>query len=116
MEIGWEREPNWGNLFVYYVHVEEPTSFLDHVYFGCTQTQRENHSTIQQDVRVPYFCWSNRKITRMGQTSRENFGVVLRHGRTALRIGKQEDSETFQGFKSLFGRSPNSKGRIGKQM
>ena len=46
------------------------------------QTKRENHSTILQDVWITYFCWSNRKITRMGQTSRGNFIVFLRHART----------------------------------
>ena len=58
----------------------------------------------------------------MGQTSRENFSVVLRRGRTrskmrgaVLRIGKQKDGATIQGLSSLFGRSPNQKGRIGKQ-
>ena len=88
-----------------------------------TQTKRENHWTIQQDVWVSYFCGSNRKITRMEQTSRKNFSVVLRHGRTCskmrgavLRIGKQEDRAIFQGFQSLFGRSPNLKGRKRKQM
>ena len=33
-----------------------------------------------------------------------------------LRIGKQKDGATTQGFSSLFGRSPNQRGRIGKQM
>ena len=34
---------------------------------------------------------------------------------TVLRIGKQEDGATIQGFQSLFGRSTNEKGRIRKQ-
>ena len=86
------------------------------------RTKRENSWTIQQDVWIPYFCWSNREITRIGQTSRKNFSVVLRHGRTCwkmrgtvLRIGKQKDGATTQSFSSLFGRSPNQKGRIGKE-
>ena len=44
-------------------------------------------------------------MTRMGLTSRKNFSVVLRHGRTCskmrgtiLRIGKQKDGATFQSF------------------
>ena len=49
------------------------------------QTKRENHWTMQQDVWVPSFCWSNRKTTRMGQTSRKHFSVVLRHGRTCSK-------------------------------
>ena len=46
---------------------------------------------------------------------------VLHHGRTCskmrgtvLRIGKQKDGATFQSFSSLFGRSPNQKGRTRK--
>ena len=48
------------------VDVEEQTSFLDHVYLRCTQRERkpkrENHWTIQQDVRVPYFFCSKEKL------------------------------------------------------
>ena len=85
------------------------------------QTKRENHWTIQQHVRVPYFCWSNRKITRMGHTALKNFSMVLRHGRTCskmrgttFRIGKQEDGATILSFSSLFGRSEEweSKGEL----
>ena len=50
----------------------------------------------------------NREITKMGHTSRKNFSVVLRHGRTCskmrgtvLQIRKQEDRATVQGFQSL---------------
>ena len=100
--------PMWKKLMKD-VDVEEPTSFLDHVDLGCTQREcknkRENHWTIQQDVRVPYFCWSNRKITRMGLTSRENFGVVPRHGRTCskmrgtiLRSGKIKRQSNYTSF------------------
>ena len=106
------------------IDIEEPTTFLDHVYLGCTQRECKPNEKIigrQQDVRVPYFFWRNRKITRTGQTALKNFSAVLWHGRTCskmrgtvLRIGKQEDRATTQGFQSLFGRSPNWKGRVGK--
>ena len=69
----------------------------------------------------PVLLLEHQKITRMGQTSRKNFSVVLRHGRTCskmrgtvLRTGKQDRAIT-QGFSSLFGRSPNQKGRFGKR-
>ena len=107
------------------VDIEEPTSFLDHVYLGCTQREcKPNEKIIGQynkmfESRIS--VGANREITRMGKTSRKNFSVVLRHGRTCskmrgtvLRIGKQKDGATFQGFSSLFVRSPNQKGRIGK--
>ena len=48
------------------VDTVEPTSFLDHVFFGCTQRECKPNEkiiwTIQQDVRIPYFCWNNRKL------------------------------------------------------
>ena len=63
---------------------------LDHVHFGCTQRECKPNEkiigTIQQDVWIPYFCWSNWKITRMGQTTRKNFSVVPRHGRTCPKM------------------------------
>ena len=70
------------------VDIDEPTSFLDHVY---------------SDVWVTYFCWSNRTISGVAETSRRNSSVVLRHGGTCskmrwaiLRIGKQESGATLQ--------------------
>ena len=108
------------------VDIEEPTSFLDHVYLGCTQRECKPNEKIIGHYNKMFesriFCWGNWEITRMGQTSCKNFSVVLRYGGTCskmcgtvLRIGKQEDRVTIQGFQSLFGRSPNLKGRIGKQ-
>ena len=108
--------PMWKKLMKN-IDIEEPTTFLDHVYLGCTQRECKPNEKIigqQQDVSVPYFCWSNRKISRTGQTALKNFSAVLWHGRTCskmrgtvLRIGKQEDRASTQGFQSLFGRSPN---------
>ena len=46
------------------------------------QTEREYHWGIYKDVRITYFCWSNGKMTGMGETSRNIGCVVLRHGRT----------------------------------
>ena len=37
------------------IDLDEPTSFLDHVYLGCTQRERK-------DIRITYFCWSNWKL------------------------------------------------------
>ena len=33
------------------------------------RTKRENHWTTQQDVRIPYFCWSNREINYQDGTN-----------------------------------------------
>ena len=71
--------PMWKKLMKN-VDVEEATSFLDHVDLGCTQREcKPNEKTIEQvpqDVWVPFFCWSNRKITRMGKNRAKN----LQHG------------------------------------
>ena len=116
--------PMWKKL-VKDVDIEEPTSFLDHVYLGCTQRECKpnekifGHYNKMFESRVS--AGATEKLPGWGQTSRKNFSVVLRHGRTCskmrgtvLRIGKQKDGATIQSFPSLFGRSPNQKGRIGK--
>ena len=98
------------------------TSFLDSVDLGCTQREYEpNEKKFDNTTRclTPYFSWSNRELTRMGQTSHKNFNVVLRYGMTCskmrgtvLRVSKP-DGATVQSFLSLLGRSPNKK-RFGK--
>ena len=101
------------------VDFEEPTSFLDHVYLGCTQRRCKPNEKINRPYNKMFesrfFCCSNREITRTEQISRKHFSVVLRRGRTCskmrgtvLRIGKQ-DGPTIQSFSSLFGRSSNQK-------
>ena len=106
------------------VDIEEPTSFLDHVSFGCTQRACKPNEKIIGKYNEMFESRISAGGTEKlpGQTSRKNFSVVLRYGRTCskmletvLRIGNQEDRATIQGFQSLFGRSPNWKGSIGKQ-
>ena len=65
--------------------------------------------TIYKDVRITFFCWSNRKTTGIGKTSRANGSVVPRHGGTCstmhwaiLRVVKQESEAIIQSFKPLF--------------
>ena len=100
--------------------LDEPTSFLDHVYWRWTQRECKPNEIIfeeyTKDVWITYFCWSNRKITRMGRTSRKNGCVVLRYGKTCLkvrweifRIVEQKDTAVIQSLKSLLGRSPFQK-------
>ena len=64
------------------VDIEEPTSFLDYVYLGCTQREcKPNEKIIGQDNKMfePVFLLEQ-PSARDGQTSRENFSVFLRHG------------------------------------
>ena len=64
-----------------HVDLDEPTSFLDHVYLGCTQREcKPNAITTnghRENVWLNNFCWSNWKIARMGITSGR--GLTKRH-------------------------------------
>ena len=72
------------------VDVEEPTSFLDHVYLKNTQRECKTNEKIFGQYNKMFesriSAGATEKITRMGLTSRENFGVVLRHGRTSSKM------------------------------
>ena len=82
-----------------YVDLEEPTSLFDHVYLGRSQRECKPNETIIEeytDVRVTYFCWSNRK-----NSWEDKSHVKQLHGpmtwkdtpkirRKVLRTGKQE--------------------------
>ena len=97
--------------------LDEPTSFLDHVFLGCTQRELQTEWIycwgIYKDIWFTYFCWSNWKVTRMWKTSRKVGFVVLRHGRTCSKMrwdillaGKQKSSNEV-----LLGWSPVQQGR-----
>ena len=49
------------------------------------RTKWGHHWTVQ-NVRITYFCMSNREITGMAKNSRTNRSVVLRHGSTCSKI------------------------------
>ena len=103
-----ERSRMWlpcGRELMKNVDLDEPTSFLDHVYLGCTQRECKPNEMFceNKDVWITYFCWSNWKITRLGKASRKDRRVVLRHGRTCskmrwaiLRAGKQKSGATYK--------------------
>ena len=58
-------EPTW-NILMKDVDLGEPTSFLDHVYLGCTQrecTISNDIDKLQGYVRIQDFCWSQGKTT-----------------------------------------------------
>ena len=63
------------------VDIEETTSFLDHVYFGCTPREsKPNEKIIGQYNKMfqsRISAGATVKNTRMGHTSRENFSVVI---------------------------------------
>ena len=93
------------------VDIEEPTSFLDHVYLGCTQRECKPDEKITEQYtkmfesrisggateKLP--CWEKR----------ENCSVVLRHGSTGSQnalsdtVNWQKSGTALQGFKSLVG-------------
>ena len=55
--------------------IDEPTSFLDHVYLGCTQRECKPNETIIEQYENMFesriFCWSNRKIDGMENFTRK---------------------------------------------
>ena len=54
--------PMWKKLMKN-VDLDEPTSFLDHVYLGCTQREYKPNEVINDEYRKcsnhRKFCWSN---------------------------------------------------------
>ena len=92
------------------VDLGEPTSFLDHVYLGCTQRQCEISKDIVDNYRTMFesriSAGGIREITTPSKYS--YFFVVLWHGRsckevcgTILWVGEQDDSATLQSIYSM---------------
>ena len=82
-----------------------PTSFLDHVCWGCTQRQCERSKDIVDNYRVMFESQISAERTWKISILRElsYFFVILRYGRscrvmcwTILWVGKQDDSTTQQ--------------------
>ena len=103
------------------VDLGEPTSFLDHVYLGCTQRQCEISKDIVDNYRAMFesqiSAGRNWKTTLLREFS--CFFVVLRCGRSCeemcgaiLWISKQDDSTTLQSIYSLHRWPPLQRGRI----
>ena len=80
-----DMAPTWKKLMKL-VDLGEPTSFLDHVFLGCTQRQCKPNEIIIEEHRKMFesriSAGATEKITRAGETSRRNCRVVLRHGRS----------------------------------
>ena len=70
------------------VHLGEPTSFLDHVYLGCTQRQCEISKDIVDNYRTMFesrmSAGATEKLPSVGNT--KDFHVVLRHGRSCQKV------------------------------
>ena len=93
------------------VDLGEPTSFLDHVYLGCTQRQCAVSKDIVDNYRTMFesrisFSRSNWKITMLEKSA--YLFVVLWHGRacqemcgTMLWVVEQNDSTTPQSINSM---------------
>ena len=89
------------------VDLGEPTSFLDHVYLGCTQRQCEISKDIVDNYRAMFesriSVGGEREITIPSRSS--YFFMVLWHGwsrkevcGTILWVGEQDDSATLQKY------------------
>ena len=87
------------------VDIDEPTSFLDHVYLGCTQREcKPNAAIIEQHTKMCQLRIS------AGATEKLPGCVVLRFGRTRskmrwaiLWIGKNDSGAILQSLAPLFG-------------
>ena len=78
--------PMWNKLMNDVDH-DEPTSFLDHVYLGCTQRECKPTEIIIEENRKMFQrrISAGAKMTKVEETSRKDGCVVLRHGRTMLK-------------------------------
>ena len=92
------------------VDLGEPTSFLDHVYLGCTQRQCEISKDIVENYRTMFESRiSAVRVEKLPFTSKSSyFFMVLWHGwsckevcGTILWVGKQDDSTTLQSIYSM---------------
>ena len=90
------------------VDLEEPTSFLDHVYLGCTQRQCEVSQNIVDNYRTMFESRiSAGGLEKLSFPQSSYFFMVLWHGwsckevcGTILWVGEQDDSTTLQSIYS----------------
>ena len=72
------------------VDIDEPTSFLDHVYLGCTQSEcKPKETIIEQYTKMfesRFSAGATENITGVAETSRTNGSVVPRHGGTRSKM------------------------------
>ena len=123
IKLAWKKQninPMW-KVLKKGVDLGEPTSFLDHVYLGCTQRQCEISKDIvdnsQNHVWIQNFLRGHRKITMLGKSA--YFFMVLWHGRSCeemcgaiLWVSKHNDSTTLESIYSMHWRPPLERGSI----
>ena len=95
--------PTWKKLMKN-VELDAPTSFLDHVFLGCTQRECEPNKRYCGTVFESRIF--DEATENYEDGTKTNNGVVLWHGRTCrkvrwkiLRIGKQGNRAIVQSFK-----------------
>ena len=92
-----------------HVCLDEPTSFLCHIYLGALNVSSNRTQSLPMDTK----CFESRISVGAAEKLpgwEKLQAVVLRHGRSCsklrgkrLRIGKQKDKATVRSFKSFFG-------------
>ncbi len=69
---------------------DESTSFHDHVYFGCTQREcKQNETGMERFTKMfgsRISAGATERCTGVGKGSRENRGLIPRHGRTCSKM------------------------------
>ena len=92
------------------VDLGEPTSFLDHVYLGCTQRQFEKSKDIVDNYRTMFesiiSTGTSEKLScsenlRISSWSYDMEGHAKKCVGTILRVGEQNDSTTPQSISSM---------------
>ena len=76
-----ERYWYWGRSQHYFLN-----TFTWDALDGSAKQTGKSFGTQKKNVWIPCFCWSNRKIASVEQTSRKSFSVDVRHGRTCSNV------------------------------
>ena len=66
------------------VDLDEPISFLDHVYLGCTQRECRPSEILINESRIS--AGATEKLPGWGNASRKDGCVVLRHRRACSKM------------------------------
>ena len=115
--------PTWKKLMEN-VDLEEPTSFLDHVFLGCTQSEcKSNESIIEKYAKMfrsRISAGATQKIEEWEKFDAKNCRVVLRHRSTCEKVrrevwrpDKQKDRALVHSFNALLGWSQLQEGGVG---
>ena len=100
------------------VDIEEPTSFLDHVHSGCTQRESKPNEKIIEQYNKMFESRLSVGATPRAKTSAWSYDMEGRARKYVERfcgLANKKKVQLYMVFQSLFGRSPNVKGRIGEQ-